>query len=179
MTTASPSIAEPVNAISPAPAGSKRPIGSMLIAMALGAIIASACFSGALYFLVRSGRLSMKSAAKRPAAAAKVETHLITLDPLLANLAGDGGSYLRLSLALQVADLSRAKGTEQKGGNAEEDTASLRDAALTVLGEQTAQGLLASGGREQLKLALKKAFEARDAGLQVKEIYFTDFLVQR
>lgn len=121
----------------------------------------------------------MKGAAKKPAVAAKVETHLVTLDPLLVNLTGDGSSYLRLSLALQVADPNPAKGAEQKSGNAGGDMASLRDAALTVLGEQTAQGLLAAGGKEQLKLALKKAFEARDAGLTVKEIYFTDFLVQR
>lgn len=147
--------------------------------MGIGAIIASACFSGAFYFLLRSGRLSVKSAAVRPATPARIATHLITIDSLLVNLAGDGGSYLRLSLALQVADPSMAKNAEQKGGKAGDDMASLRDAALTVLGEQTAEGLLAPGGKEQLKLALKKAFERRDAVLQVKEIYFTDFLVQR
>lgn len=179
MTTASTSVADPVSAASSAPAGSKWPIGPTLIAMGIGAIIASACFSGAFYFLLRSGRLSVKSAAERPATPARIATHLITIDSLLVNLAGDGGSYLRLSLALQVADPSTAKNAEQKGGKAGDDMASLRDAALTVLGEQTAEGLLAPGGKEQLKLALKKAFERRDAVLQVKEIYFTDFLVQR
>lgn len=180
MTTASPSVAEPVNAISFAPAGSKRPIRSLLIAMAIGAIIASVCFGGVLYYLVRAGRLSVKHAIQRSTAPVKVETHLVTLDPLLVNLTGDSGSsYLRLSLALQVADPSTAKNAEQKSGQAGEDTASLRDAALIVLGEQTAEGLLAPGGKEQLKITLKKAFEKRDAGLQVKEIYFTDFLVQR
>jgi flagellar FliL protein len=147
--------------------------------MAIGALIASACFSGAFYFLLRSGRLSVKSATQKAAAPVRTAIRLITIDSLLVNLAGDGGSYLRLSLALQVADPSTAKDAEQKSGKAGDDTASLRDAALTVLGEQTAEGLLAPGGKEQLKLALKKAFERRDAVLQVKEIYFTDFLVQR
>ena len=108
-------------------------------------------------------------------------TRLIVLEPLLVNLADDGGSsYLRLSLTLQLAGAAAKKDASSNGGAGADDAiAAIRDTALTVLGRQTAEGLLAQGGKELLRIELKKALDQRDPDLKVKQIFFTDFLVQR
>jgi len=38
---------------------------------------------------------------------------------------------------------------------------------------------LASGGKEHLKVELKSALAEQNAKLKVKDVFFTDFLVQR
>jgi flagellar FliL protein len=48
-----------------------------------------------------------------------------------------------------------------------------------VLGRQTADGLLAADGKEHLKTELKSALVEHNADLKVKDVFFTDFLVQR
>jgi flagellar FliL protein len=170
--------------ISPPPGASesaRSPIVSALIFMVLGAVIASLGFGGVLYSLSRSGRLSMsRSARAKPAPSTASITHLIVLDPLLVNLTGDSGSsYLRLSLDLQVADEPGKKDSAQKNDKGGDIIAAVRDTVLTELGRQTSDSLLAPDGKDHLKLALKKALEEHNPDLKVKELYFTDFLVQR
>lgn len=172
------SVDEPMTSVSSVPARTRRSMVSALVLIAIGAAIASLGYGGLLYYFVRSGRLSVRGTAKAHAAPTKIETHLVTLDPLLVNLAGDSGnSYLRLSMALQMEDTRPTKGVAQKN-NQEEEAAQLRDAALKVLGEQSADSLLAAGGKDHLKLELKKAFEGQGSGLKVEDVLFTDFLVQ-
>jgi flagellar FliL protein len=111
----------------------------------------------------------------------------MVLDPLLVNLADVGGSsYLRVALTLRVPDPADKKGSQTKDGKNKDDkntsdevAAAVRDTVLTVLGRQTADGLLAADGKEHLKSALKAALAEHNADLKVKDIYFTDFLVQR
>ena len=57
--------------------------------------------------------------------------------------------------------------------------AAVRDTVLTVLGRQTADGLLAADGKEHLKAELKSAIAEHNPDLKVKDVFFTDFLVQR
>jgi flagellar protein FliL len=102
------------------------------------------------------------------------------------NLADAGGSsYLRVALTLRVADVidkKGAKATGEKGKDvrgAEDAVAAVRDTGLTVLGRQTADGLLAADGKEHLKTELKVALAQHNADLKVKDVFFTDFLVQR
>jgi flagellar FliL protein len=57
--------------------------------------------------------------------------------------------------------------------------AAVRDTVLMVLGRQTADGLLAVDGKEHLKSELKAALSERNTDLKVKDVFFTDFLVQR
>ena len=74
----------------------KLPIGSLLIAVVLGIVVATMGVGGIVYYLARSGRLPMQGAA-----AAKVEpvavsvTHAMALEPLLVNLADGGGPACR------------------------------------------------------------------------------------
>ena len=160
----------------------RLPIASVLIAMLIGASIAALIFGGVMYYFARSGRLLIGgSAAIRATASVDTATRLIVLEPFLVNLADESeSSYLRLSLSVQLADATAKKDSSTHAGMGSDDAiAAIRDTALTVLGRQTAAGLLAPGGKELLKVELKKALAQHDADLKVKQIFFTDFLVQR
>jgi flagellar FliL protein len=159
----------------------------LVIAVVAGVVIATLGVGGGVYYLAHTGRLPVLGGApQKPAAVALGATHAMVLEPLLVNLADTGGSsYLRLSLTLRVADLADKKGAKPSGeknkdDNGTEDTvAAVRDTVLTVLGRQTAEGLLAAGGKEHLKMELKAALAEHNADLKVKDVFFTDFLVQR
>ncbi|WP_348269219.1 flagellar basal body-associated FliL family protein [Edaphobacter paludis] len=148
--------------------------------MLIGAAIASLAFGGVVYYFARSGRLSIRrDAAPTTRIPSEPSTHLLVLDPLLVNLAGEG-AYLRLSVSLQVADTPAKKESGTKNDKSgDEAIAAVRDTALTVLGRQTADGLLALDGKEHLKVELKKALAEHNADLKVTKIFFTEFLVQR
>ena len=172
----------------PAPAAAKFPVIPMLLAVLAGVLITALGIGGVIYYLARTGRLPMQGGTVRKAeAVVPVTTHAMVLEPLLVNLADAGGSsYLRVALTLRVADASDKKGSQTKDGKSKDDknasdetAAAVRDTVLTVLGRQTADGLLAADGKEHLKSALKAALAEHNADLKVMDIYFTDFLVQR
>jgi flagellar protein FliL len=169
-----------------APVAAKFPIVPLLIAVVVGVVIATLSVGGGVYYLAHTGRLPLQGgAAQKPEAIALATTHAMVLEPLLVNLADAGGSsYLRVSLTLRVADVGDKKGAkanEEKGKDDKgaEDGAAVRDTVLTVLGRQTADGLLAADGKERLKTELKAALAEHNSDLKVKDIFFTDFLVQR
>lgn len=161
--------------------GAIRPsIKVLLIAMLIGAIIASLGFGGALYYFVRSGRLLMRRGAAKVEPSVVGGSRLLVLDPLLVNLADrDANTYLRLSLTLQVADLAEKDSGTKDDKNANDEVAAVRDTVLTVLGQQTADSLLNMGGKEQLKTELKQALEEKNGDFKVQKIFFTEFLIQR
>ena len=139
-----------------------------------------------MYYLAHTGRLSMQGVtAQKTEAVGPVTTHAMVLEPLLVNLADAGGSsYLRVALTLRVAEAADKKGKakDEKGKDdkgAEDAVAAVRDTVLTVLGRQTADGLLAADGKEHLKAELKSAIAEHNPDLKVKDVFFTDFLVQR
>jgi flagellar FliL protein len=113
-------------------------------------------------------------------------THAMVLEPLLVNLADAGGtSYLRIALTLRIAEVADKKGTKATGEKSKDDkgtddaVAAVRDTVLTVLGRQTAEELSTPGGKDLLKTELKAALAEHNSDLKVKDIFFTDFLVQR
>jgi flagellar protein FliL len=170
-------------------APSKFPVVPLLIAVVIGILLAALGFGGIAYYLARSGRLALPVGAGKAEAAAQlisVTTHDLVLEPLLVNLAdGGGSSYLRIALTLRVADPADKKGAKPKGDKPRdgkdtgEDMAAVRDTTLTVLGQQTAEELLAADGKKQLKSSLKSAMAEHNPGLKVTNVFFTDFLVQR
>ena len=179
---ASPSSPSPT----PAPVAAKVPFIPLLTAVAVGVVIATLGVGGVVYYLAHAGRLSMQAGTpQKTEAIGSGTTHAMVLEPLLVNLADAGGnSYLRVSLALRVPDVADKKGTKPSGEKSKdekgtEDAVAVRDTVLTVLGRQTADGLLAADGKEHLKAELKSALAERNADLKVKDVFFTDFLVQR
>jgi flagellar protein FliL len=169
------------------PEAAKVPVVPLLIAVVVGVVIATLGVGGVVYYLARTGRLPMQvRAPQKIEVDAPIATHSMALEPLLVNLADAGGSsYLRIAMTLCIADVADKKGTktkDEKSKNdraADEEGAAVRDTVLTVLGRQTAEGLLATDGKEHLKTDLKKALAEHNADLKVMDVFFTDFLVQR
>jgi flagellar FliL protein len=159
----------------------------MLIAVVAGVMIAALGVGGIVYYLARTGRLPIQGGAVQKAeAVVPVTTHAMVLEPLVVNLADAGGSsYLRVALTLRVADFADKKGAKAKDEKSKDDKsadeamAAVRDTVLTVLGHQTADGLLATDGKEHLKVELKAALAEHNTDLKVMDVFFTDFLVQR
>ncbi len=170
----------------PALAAAKVPVVPLLIAVVAGVVIAAAGVGGVAYYLARTGRLPLQGgAAQKPEVVLPVTTHAMVLEPMLVNLADAGGSsYLRVALTLRVRDAvdkrdAKAKDEKGKDDKGVDDVAAVRDTVLTVLGRQSADGLLAVDGKEHLKTALKTELAEHNADLKVTNVFFTDFLVQR
>lgn len=133
----------------------------------------------------------MPGAAAVAPAVVKVEppkTKLILLEPLLVNLSDQGGTgYLRVVMAMQVEDPPPPKDAKpkveappEKGKVAvNEVEVKMRDAALTVLGQETSERLLVVDGKERLKKELQAAMVVHVPEVKVVEVMFTEFLVQR
>lgn len=158
----------------------------LLSAVLAGIVIAGLVVGGGMFWLSRTGRLPLQAASPaKVSQTVPAATHLVALDPLVVNLADAGGSaYLRVTIALQVADAADRRGTVSAGkkadeANGNESVVEMRDTAISVLGQQTSADLLATGGKERLKSQLKAAFAGHDPELKVMDIFFTDFLVQR
>lgn len=158
----------------------KVPLGSLLVVCVVAVVLAIGGSAGVLLFLAHSGKLGAASTVS--AAKTKVEdapTKNVVLDPLLVNLADEGGhSYLRVSVVLaEAVDKDEKAKPEEKpvaGANA-----AVRDAILTVLSSKHAADLLAPDGKEALKKELKQAINEEVPAANVQTVYFTDFLVQQ
>ena len=121
------------------------------------------------------GSSSSQSPGKDPNAEIKTVLHL---EPFVVNLAdSEDNHFLRVGvdLGLDVA----LSGKEGKGPEGAVPMARLRDCILEVLSSWHSDALLAPEGKEKLKNELLRALHARAPEVGVKEIYFTDFLVQR
>jgi flagellar FliL protein len=166
----------------------KLPVVPLVAAVIVSVVIATGCVGGFLYWAIKSGKLPV-GGGNRAVEVVKVEpipTKLVALDPLLVNLADEGGrSYLRLALTLRVEDPPQDKnakaveGKPEKGPPKNENEAAERDTALTVLGKETSEQLLAPEGKEEMKGLLKNAFTQRVPEVKVDEVLITEFLVQR
>ena len=161
----------------------KLPVIPLLIAVALGVVTSVSILGGLMYYLLRSGKVPIHAvAAPTIEATSTQKTHSVALEPLLVNLAdSSGGAYLRVALTLEILNgsgVKEEKSTEPKG--AEKDTsAAVRDTVLSVLGRQRSDVLLAANGKEQLKKELRTAIAEHNPDVKLKDVFFTEFLVQR
>jgi flagellar FliL protein len=100
------------------------------------------------------------------------------LESFVVNLAdSEENRFLRVGIDLGLENPLSAK--EGKGGEGEVPIARIRDCILVVLSTWTSDALLAPEGKKKLKDELIRALRERAPELGVKEVYFTDFLVQR
>jgi len=94
------------------------------------------------------------------------------LESFVVNLADpEGGRFLRLGIDLSVDSAS--------SNPAEVPTARIRDTILAVLTTWRSDALLAPDGKQKLKEELTRALREKVPDLNVRDVYFTDFLVQR
>jgi flagellar basal body-associated protein FliL len=150
---------------------SKMLIGVLLLAVAGG---------GFWFYRTKMHPTSSATNASK-AVAPSTTMEAITLEPFLANLSG-GQGYVKVTITLSVrkpAEVTEAK-AKAAAANAELlRSAIVRDAILTDLSTQTSQTLLTNEGKEALKTTLKQDLVKKVPGLDLDNLYFTDFLVQQ
>ena len=162
----------------------------MLLCCVVTGVLAVGGAAGAMVMLAKKGMLAVAPApaqvvvAEAAGKAGAETTHPKAIEPVLINLADEGGhAYLRLGLVLEEEDEPAVKGKEAKDAKPEKPVpgadASVRDTIFDVMGRKTAAELLQPDGKEQVKTELKAALDVRNPELKVKAIYITDFLVQR
>jgi flagellar FliL protein len=99
------------------------------------------------------------------------------LDPFVVNLAdAEGDRFLRVGIEL---GLDREAEEHGHPAQAAMSLARTRDTILSILTTCNAEALVSSNGRAILKERLATALRERASELGVREIYFTEFLVQR
>jgi len=95
------------------------------------------------------------------------------LETFVVNLADPGQrSYLRVGIDLGLGrELGRAENAPAVGP--------VRDTIVGVLAQSRGDDLLTAKGKAKLKADLLQALQERAPGLEVEEVYFTEFLIQR
>jgi len=102
---------------------------------------------------------------------------LVHLESFVVNLAdSDQSAFLKVGIDLGIGQVGKKEPPIDKGSLL---LAKIRDAVLSVLSTSQSADLLAPDGKAKLKQRLLEALRQQIPELPVKEIYFTEFLVQR
>jgi flagellar FliL protein len=146
-------------------------IGAVVIAVAVG--------GGATFFMLHgssneAGAKEGKSEhGEKSEKGEKGETlNICTLEPFIVNIY-DGQELRYLKLKLEI-DLSSAEVKDELTAR----QAELRDAVLAILTTKTMQDIQFLQGKNQLKQEIMAAVTHMLSPGKVKQIYFTDFVVQ-
>jgi flagellar FliL protein len=135
-------------------------------------IVAFALLAGVAWILT-----SKRQAHGGQASAAPAVQAVMHLEGFVVNLADPPGDcFLRIGIDLGLGH-SIARHGEKEIDAA--PTARVRDVILRVLTTYQSNELLAPAGKIRLKQQLLEALQAAAPELEVREVYFTDFLVQR
>jgi flagellar FliL protein len=107
---------------------------------------------------------------------------VLPLESFTVNLADrEDGRFLRTTLSLGVdgtlPTLTKPESKAVEAGGV--SMATIRDSIITVLAQCKSNDLLTPEGKLKLKSDLVSALNRDVPGLQAREVYFTEFLVQR
>lgn len=163
-TTANPTTATPAKSKSPVP---------LLVSVALFAVVGG----GAASWLLQQ-RSQQGVAVRAEAGSSGAPKYLIPLEGFTVNLADpEETHFLRVTLSLGIDRLP--EGVEKDKPTVAIPVARVRDAILGVLTSCKAEELLTPDGKAQLKKNVLAAVQKNVPELGVRDIYFTEFLVQR
>jgi flagellar FliL protein len=107
---------------------------------------------------------------------------VLPLESFTVNLADpEEGRFLRATLALGVEGQlpAIAKGENKPVETSQVSVATIRDSIITVLAQCTSDQLLTPDGKAKLKADLINALNRDVPELRTRDVYFTEFLVQR
>jgi flagellar basal body-associated protein FliL len=166
----------PANLVPPSAAGkmASRNSGKKF---ATAALVLAASGAGIWWGFLRPR--DANSANSQPAAAVR---SVLPLESFTVNLAdAEEGRFLRATMALAVEGQLPAI---TKGDNKPVETglvsmATIRDSMITVLAQCTSDQLLTPDGKAKLKADLLNALNRDVPALRARDVYFTEFLVQR
>jgi len=129
--------------------------------------------AGGSWFVIRKPRGEGVGRAA-PTPAIKEVLHLEGFVVNLADASGD--SFLRIGIDLGLGRVIKGGGEKEAGAV---PTAHIRDVILRVLTTYQSNDLLAPAGKMRLKQQLLESLQTAIPEIEVQEVYFTDFLVQR
>lgn len=153
----------------------KKPLVLILIIV----VILVAGGAGAFLFLKKGSSNKTQTAATQESRSVLNDknVHLKTLPSIIVNLADPSGDrYLKISLALVMNGKEKPKSGES-GTDTIEDAA-IKNAIITVISTKNSDSLLTVTGKEELKKQLIAAINKALGEDAVKDIYFTDFIIQ-
>jgi flagellar FliL protein len=137
----------------------------LLVAVAAGG-------GGAYFYFMKAAPVHAKEAKPEPPPA---PTGIIPLEPFVVNLADTGATrFLRVTLSLVVQDEEQAKEMEEHAI----EKARVRSAILELLAEQQSEALATPEGKEELKKALAERVAHASHELKVKDVLFSEFVIQ-
>jgi flagellar FliL protein len=158
----------------------KKPLKSLKILLIAGAgLLVLLVLGGGIVFFVLSSFSSgdspfmekvkgMVSGGKKTGDTASVAVH--KMEPFLVNLADPGQlRYLKVTLHVE---------THQKGEEFEKRLPQSRDSVLTVLSSKNSRDLMTSEGKNALREEIKEKINHLLTETKVKNIYFTEFVIQ-
>lgn len=125
--------------------------------------------------LATGGYLFMRKRGVKPQQSQQpVSMRVLHLESFVLNLDDpEQKTYLRIGIDLGIEE---AAGYAKE--KAEAPTAPVRDAILSVLSEAKASELSTAAGKAKLKKDIQQCLNDRLPALRVREVYFTDFLIQ-
>jgi len=153
---------------------SKKSVRKILF-LGVAALLVLGVAGVAVWFVLRP---STNPTERKPKAQAAPEIKsVLHLESFIVNLADpDENRFLRVGIDLGLENEKGGRGGEEQGGV---PMARVRDTILGVLNTWRSDALLAPEGKTKLKEELIRALRQRVPELGVREVYFTDFLVQR
>jgi flagellar protein FliL len=151
---------------------SQKSYSTVLISMMLFALVVG---GGAVWFVQQRERTAEASKARDNSSAPKYIVHLEGFTVNLADL--EETHFLRATIDLGVDRIPEGADKDKPAQSL--PVARIRDAMLAVLTVCKANDLLTPEGKAQLKKNLIESLHREVPELGVREIYFTEFLVQR
>ncbi|MGD0907364.1 MAG: flagellar basal body-associated FliL family protein [Candidatus Acidiferrales bacterium] len=140
------------------------------LVLILGAALVLVLGGGGGWFYLHQDKTAQASAPQPE------QLHTVHLEGFTVNLADtEENHFLRITIDLGLGHAPKAP----KEGESEIPTARVRDAILTVLTAGKADVLITTDGKAQLKKDVLAAVQKSAPDLDVREVYFTEFLVQR
>lgn len=154
-----------------------RSKGRAFLFFLLGTVIALACAALGWWYFVKhqSTGLAQGSAREEELTPPAQEEGVLMLEPFLVNLADSYASrYLRLAVALRLRDKTMAEEVRKD----HLVMARLRDGILTLLSTKSSRDLLTREGKGKLREEIKAKAETILPQGSVKEVLFTDMIMQ-
>jgi len=160
------------------PTAPAKPKSKALVLIVV-AVVLGAGGSGAAWFFLVHGKKASAAASSESTEKKKTPEYTLHLDSFTVNLADpEEAHFLRVTMELGLE--SAPKGDPGKEGEGSDfPTAQTRDAILTVLSACKANDLLTTDGKEALKQRLIGALQQKVPQIGARDVYFTEFLVQR
>jgi flagellar basal body-associated protein FliL len=158
-----------------APAKAKK---SNLVLILLVGVATLLGGSGATYFLLARGKTTAAAASekvekKEPEATVHLESFTVNLNDQ------EESHFLRTTIELSLAHAPKGDPSGKEGGDSSFPMARTRDTIISVLTAAKANELLTPEGKATLKQSVLAALQQKVPEIEARDVYFTEFLVQR